>query len=114
MQLIILYNFRGLLLLHNFCFCIQSLNNDTLKVLGRDHSVEEGLTLLKQAQEVFGHDSVTLDLLFGKPGDTEESWLEELHKILDFNPSHISLYELTPERGTKLFKQVNLFLFFFQ
>ncbi len=83
-----------------------------MKVLGRDHSVEEGLTLLKQAQEVFGHDSVTLDLLFGKPGDTEESWLEELHQILDFNPSHISLYELTPERGTKLFKQVNLLLFF--
>lgn len=75
-------------------------------MLGRDHSAKEGLALVKQAQAIFGADSVSIDLLFAKPDDTEESWLEELNQILDFRPSHLSLYELTLERGTKLQKQV--------
>ena len=49
---------------------------------------------------------MTVDLLFGKPSDTTESWKEELLGVLKEKPAHISLYELTPERGTPLFKQV--------
>lgn len=85
---------------------LQSLNDGTLKLLGRDHTSIEGLTLLRQAHEVFGKDSVSVDMLYGKPGDTLESWREELEQILSYHPSHISLYELTPERGTHLFKQL--------
>ena len=84
------------------------MNDGTLKLLGRDHTSIEGLTLLRQAHEVFGKDSVSVDMLYGKPGDTLESWREELEQILSYHPSHISLYELTPERGTHLFKQVKL------
>ena len=62
--------------------------------------------MLIQAQEVFGRDSVSVDLLFGKPGDDLESWKEELDKILSYCLSHVSLYELTPEKGTPLFNQV--------
>lgn len=80
------------------------MNDGTLKLLGRDHTSLEGLALLVQAQEVFGKDSVTVDMLYGKPGDTLESWREELEQILSYQPSHVSLYELTPEKGTHLFK----------
>jgi len=62
-----------------------------------------------QAHEVFGKDSVSVDMLYGKPGDTPESWKEELEQILSYHPSHVSLYELTPERGTHLFNQVKLY-----
>ena len=77
-----------------------------MKTLGRDHSASEGLELLKQATEIFGSDCVSVDLLFRKPGDEIQKWEEELGQILDCKPSHLSLYELTPERGTPLFKQV--------
>lgn len=77
-----------------------------MQLLGRDHTVREAVELLKDAQQVFGVGGVTADLLFGKPNDTEESWAEELGIILDYNPSHLSLYELTLENGTKLYKQV--------
>ena len=82
-------------------------------MLGRDHNAQEGLTLLKQAQAIFGPNAVTVDFLFGKPGDTVESLVAELNQILDYNISHISIYELTPERGTKLFKQVTLIRIYF-
>jgi oxygen-independent coproporphyrinogen-3 oxidase len=85
---------------------MQSVDDSVLRLLGRDHTAEEGLMLLKQSQEIFGPNSVTVDFLFGKPGDTVASLVTELNQILDFNLSHISVYELTPEKGTKLFSQV--------
>jgi len=85
---------------------MQSVDDSILRLLGRDHNAQEGLTLLKQSQEIFGPNSVTVDFLFGKPGDTVDSLVTELNQILAYNISHISVYELTPERGTKLFSQV--------
>jgi coproporphyrinogen III oxidase-like Fe-S oxidoreductase len=78
-----------------------------LEVLGRDHSASDGVMLLKSAIKIFGSDAVSVDLLFRKPGDTLQSWKDELIQILTFKPHHISLYELTPERGTPLFRQVS-------
>lgn len=85
----------------------QSLDDGTLKVLGRDHSANDSVMLLKSALDVFGSDAVSVDLLFRKPGDTIQSWKNELNEILSYKPHHISLYELTPERGTPLFRQVS-------
>ncbi|XP_046464262.1 radical S-adenosyl methionine domain-containing protein 1, mitochondrial-like isoform X2 [Daphnia pulex] len=85
---------------------VQSLDDGTLKVLGRDHSANDSVMLLKSALDVFGSDAVSVDLLFRKPGDTIQSWKNELNEILSYKPHHISLYELTPERGTPLFRQL--------
>ncbi|XP_077980008.1 radical S-adenosyl methionine domain-containing protein 1, mitochondrial-like [Glandiceps talaboti] len=82
---------------------IQSLNNQDLKILGRDHSVEESLKCLTEAKQLFpGKTSV--DLIFGRPGQRLDDWKQELQKILCLCDDHISLYQLTLERGTALFK----------
>ncbi|XP_057377700.1 radical S-adenosyl methionine domain-containing protein 1, mitochondrial-like [Daphnia carinata] len=85
---------------------LQSLDDKKLKILGRDHSANDGLMLLKQATEIFGSDSVSVDLLFRKPGDTIKSWENELIQMLEHKPHHVSLYELTPEKGTRLFREL--------
>jgi coproporphyrinogen III oxidase-like Fe-S oxidoreductase len=57
-----------------------------LEVLGRDHSASDGVMLLKSAIKIFGSDAVSVDLLFRKPGDTLQSWKDELIQILTFKP----------------------------
>lgn len=84
---------------------IQSLAEEDLRVLGRDHSVEEALRCLEVSKELFpGRTSV--DLIFGRPNQTPDSFRGELEKLLALSDDHISLYQLTLERGTALFKKV--------
>lgn len=47
-----------------------------------------------------------MDVMFGRPGQTVESWEKELSELLRSCDDHVSLYQLTLERGTQLFKQV--------
>jgi len=84
----------------------QGVEDATLKLLGRDHGHDDSLALWEASRRVFGADAVSVDLLFAKPGDTVESWGRELRSVLRHQPHHLSLYQLTPERGTKLFAQV--------
>lgn len=84
----------------------QSINDTELKLLGRNHTACEGLSTLEEAKKLFpGRTSV--DLIFGLPGQTVDSWMQGLEKLLPFCDDHISLYQLTLERGTSLFKQVH-------
>lgn len=62
--------------------------------------------MLQIAQQVFGKANASIDLLFRKPGDTVKSWMTELEKVMKYEPYHISLYELTVEKGTKLSRDV--------
>nr|XP_056717892.1 radical S-adenosyl methionine domain-containing protein 1, mitochondrial [Euleptes europaea] len=84
---------------------IQSLNDADLKLLGRNHTASEALRTLEEAKRLFpGHTSV--DLIFGLPGQTVTSWVQNLQRLLSVCDDHLSLYQLTLERGTSLFKQV--------
>lgn len=47
-----------------------------------------------------------MDIMFGRPGQSVESWEKELSKLLGVCDDHVSLYQLTLERGTELFRQV--------
>lgn len=47
-----------------------------------------------------------MDIIFGRPGQSLESWEGELSELLTVCDDHVSLYQLTLERGTQLFKQV--------
>ncbi|XP_048347478.1 radical S-adenosyl methionine domain-containing protein 1, mitochondrial isoform X3 [Sphaerodactylus townsendi] len=84
---------------------IQSLNDADLKLLGRNHTAADALRTLEEAKRLFpGHTSV--DLIFGLPGQTVTSWVQSLQRLLSMCDDHVSLYQLTLERGTSLFKQV--------
>ncbi|XP_077184052.1 radical S-adenosyl methionine domain-containing protein 1, mitochondrial isoform X2 [Paroedura picta] len=85
---------------------VQSHKDADLKLLGRNHTAFEALRTLEEAKRLFpGHTSV--DLIFGLPGQTVTSWVQSLQKLLPMCDDHVSLYQLTLERGTSLFKQVH-------
>ena len=78
---------------------VQSLDNAALKFLGRAHDVDEALMALGTAQSVFGR--VSFDLIYALPGQSETAWHAELSEALTFGTSHLSLYQLTIEPGTR-------------
>lgn len=86
-------------------FYLQSLQDDDLKSLGRDHDSHEALQTIEEARRLCPG-RVSVDVMFGRPKQTVESWEIELSELLRVCDDHVSLYQLTLERGTQLFKQV--------
>ena len=78
---------------------LQSFDEQALKFLGRAHSAHEGFDALDIAQKHFPR--VSFDLIYALPGDTEASWSTALQFALAFGTSHLSLYQLTIEPGTR-------------
>ncbi|KAJ3161832.1 hypothetical protein HDU86_006603 [Geranomyces michiganensis] len=83
---------------------LQALNERDLKFFGRDHSAREGLRAVHVARGVF--DKVSIDAIWGRPGQSVDAWIKELEEFATFGVSHLSLYQLTVERGTPLFRAV--------
>lgn len=82
---------------------IQSFDNNNLKFLGRNHSAEEAIDVIKVANGIFNR--VSFDLINGLPKQTLKDWQKELEIAKDLIGSHISIYELTIEPNTAFFKQ---------
>ncbi|HYI42910.1 MAG TPA: radical SAM family heme chaperone HemW [Sphingomicrobium sp.] len=78
---------------------LQSFDDKALAFLGRAHSSSEGLRALEIAQRHFGR--VSFDLIYALPGDTPAAWSASLDKALGFGTTHLSLYQLTIEPGTR-------------
>ena len=83
---------------------IQSFEPEALKFLGRAHSRDEAYYALESAKKIF--DRVSFDLIYARPRQTLKTWEEELTHALSFNPSHLSLYQLTFEEGTVFEKKL--------
>lgn len=79
---------------------IQSFYDDALKFLGRLHDADSATKALNVARATF--DRVSFDLIYARPDHigNEERWREELSHALSFEPSHLSLYQLTIEDNT--------------
>ena len=77
---------------------IQSLNDNALAFLGRDHSATDGLKALEEAQRVF--ERTTFDLIYALPDQSADDWSQELKNALGHAGGHVSLYQLTIESGT--------------
>lgn len=82
---------------------IQSLNDLDLKFLGRNHSAKEALEVIKTTGKIF--DNFSFDLIYSLPKQKLKNWQDELQKALDFQTKHLSLYQLTIEKGTKFYQQ---------
>ena len=78
---------------------LQSFDDGALAFLGRAHSADEGQRALDIAQRHFGR--VSFDLIYALPGDTEQAWRSTLSQALAAGTSHLSLYQLTIEPGTR-------------
>lgn len=77
---------------------VQSLDDATLRFLGRHHSAAEARAALASALAVFPR--VSIDLIYAHPGQSEAAWRTELAAALSFGLGHLSLYQLTIEPGT--------------
>ena len=78
---------------------VQSLNDVDLKRLGRNHTAKEAIKAIDIAFKSFN--SVSIDLIYCRPGQKEEDWERELHKALSLSTQHLSLYQLTIEPNTR-------------
>jgi oxygen-independent coproporphyrinogen-3 oxidase len=83
---------------------VQSWDPELLNRLGRVHSAlqaERSFHILREA----GYTNLNLDLIFGIPGQSIETWRQSLQKTVDLAPEHISAYSLTFEEDTEFFRR---------
>jgi oxygen-independent coproporphyrinogen-3 oxidase len=81
---------------------VQSFTDNELAALGRIHSSDEALRSIESIRKA-GLKNISIDLIYGIPGQTMESWMESLSRAIDLSLKHISTYELTPEENTPLY-----------
>lgn len=80
---------------------VQALNAEDLLLLGRKHSSTEAIKAIKSASKIF--ERYSFDLIYARPNQTLIAWKRELKEALELANGHISLYQLTIEKGTPFF-----------
>ncbi len=86
-------------------FGVQSFDPAVLHILGRGHMPADAERAVQEARNA-GFGSVSLDLIFGTPGESLDSWRVTVERALALGPDHLSAYALTVERGTPLGRAV--------
>ncbi|MGA2285448.1 MAG: radical SAM family heme chaperone HemW [Dehalococcoidia bacterium] len=84
---------------------IQSFDDGELRLLGRIHDAATAEAAFRAARKA-GFDAVSLDLIFGLPGQSLAAWRRSLERAVELAPEHLSLYALTLEDGTPLARRV--------
>ena len=85
-------------------FGVQSFNNKELKGLGRLHDGNEAFSVLNLAIQA-GFNNISVDLMYGLPGQSVDSWKYSLQKVLNIGVKHLSLYQLTVEPDTVFYQR---------
>jgi oxygen-independent coproporphyrinogen-3 oxidase len=86
-------------------FGAQSFDRGVLQALGRRHGPEQIISSVAAARSA-SIPSVSVDLIFGTPSETDDSWERTLQGAVEAGPDHVSCYALTVEPGTPLNKAV--------
>ena len=82
---------------------VQSDDDEMLKKLGRPHNFADARNAVSNARRA-GFENVSLDLMYGLPGQTQAQWESTLQNVLTLEPDHLSCYGLKVEEGTKLWE----------
>jgi len=80
---------------------IQSFFDEDLEIMNRRHNSVQSKSCLEQANKS-GFSNISLDLIYGLPGMSNEKWKKNLNTAMDFKPAHMSAYHLGYESGTVL------------
>ena len=86
---------------------VQSFDDSVLRTLGRIHSAEDARRAYSDARAA-GFDNVSMDLMFGVPGQTEEIWESTVSELASMLPEHVSFYSLQIEEGTKFYSDYKM------
>ena len=81
---------------------IQCDDDEILAKLGRPHTYEQAVKAVQRIRRA-GYKNLSLDLIYGLPGQTVEGWSATLQHVLELDPDHISCYGLKVEPGTPLY-----------
>jgi len=84
-------------------FGLQAMQDETLKRLGRIHTVAEFLESYHLARES-GFKNINIDLIFALPDQTMEAWQHTLNEVISLDPDHISAYNLVMEEATPFYE----------
>ena len=82
---------------------IQTFQEETLKLLHRRHTARQAIEAFQRCREA-GFRNISIDLMYGLPGETLDIWKEDLQQAIALHPEHISAYHLIYEEGTALWK----------
>ena len=82
---------------------IQTFQEETLKLLHRRHTAQQAIEAFKRCREA-GFLNISIDLMYGLPGETLDTWKKDLEQAIALHPEHISAYHLIYEEGTALWK----------
>jgi len=85
---------------------VQSLVDSELSFIGRRHSARDAIDAVRIIKDN-GIDNLSLDLIYGLPGQTVDTWRRSLDTLLGLYPQHISAYLLSYEPGTRLTAMLN-------
>ena len=80
---------------------IQTFQEETLKLLHRRHTAQQAIEAFIRCREA-GFQNISIDLMYGLPGETLETWEQDLQQAIALHPEHISAYHLIYEEGTAL------------
>lgn len=83
---------------------VQSFEDDILRLIGRRHTAQQAIEAVSRLRET-GINNISIDLIYGLPGQTLESWTASVQQAIALKPEHVSAYGLTYEEGTKLWRQ---------
>lgn len=86
-------------------FGVQSFDNAVLSSLGRRHGASQIERAVARAREA-GFENLSVDLIYGTPGESDDSWDQSLRRAVETGPDHVSCYALTVEPGTPLARSV--------
>jgi len=90
---------------NRFSIGVQSFDDKALQLLGRIHTFED---VIKAVAAIRYADirNISIDLIYGIPGQTMEDWSHAVAMAKELSPEHVSAYELTPEKGTPLYELI--------
>lgn len=82
---------------------IQTFNDDILSLLKRRHNAQQAIDAFRRCRNA-GFTNISIDLMYGLPGESIETWNSDLDTAISLMPEHISAYHLIYEEGTVLYK----------
>lgn len=84
---------------------VQTFDDTRLRWLRRRHTASQAVEAVNNLRKA-GIQNISLDLIYGFPGQTIDEWEDDVRQLISLKPQHISAYSLMYEEGTPLFKQL--------
>ena len=84
---------------------IQTFDDATLRLLNRRHNASQAIEAVERCRRA-GFRNISIDLIYGLPGETDQRWKCDLQQAVGLHVEHISAYHLTYEKGTRIYEML--------